>query len=331
MDCTEVMMRVLRMGRRATRTVLFAAITLAAWASVDPAHADGDAIATVNGQAVSKKDLVDALLESHGLELFQQLVLLDLAKQETKKRGIKVSAADVEREYADSLDRIAADAGITGATATPENKEQALDAMLATKRLSRKEFRISIERNAHLRKLVESDVPITDATLRAEFARTYGERRVVRHIQLPVSDAAALNETLNLLKTGTDFAEVARRMSRNADRERGGEMEPFAFNSDLPAALREAAFALQEGDVSTPIRTEQMLHILKLERVIPPDGARFEEVRDQIERGIRARIATQEMQKRSLELFKAAKVNVMDARLKRQYEEFLRQQSEAAP
>ncbi|MBI5864586.1 MAG: hypothetical protein HZB38_08770, partial [Planctomycetes bacterium] len=141
------------------------------------ASADGDAVAIVNGASISKADMVRVLMDVRGLDVMQQFILLECARSETKARNIRVPNSDVEREWQDALDRIAKDAGVTGDAATPANKEQALETMLAQKRIARAEYRIAIERNAHLRKLVEADLKINDETLRAEWSRTHGERR----------------------------------------------------------------------------------------------------------------------------------------------------------
>lgn len=296
-------------------------IVLAASAAL----ADGDAIAIVNGSPISKQKLTDILIESHGLEVLQQLVLLDLAKQETKRRALKISPGDVDREYSDTVDRIAAQAGLNGAAATPENKQKALEAMLDNKRISMAEFRLSMERNAHLRRLIEVDLEITDATLKAEFSRVYGEKRVARHIQLSARDSDAINEALNLLKAGVDFAEVARRLSKHDDRAQGGQMPPFAFDDqNIPAAMREAAFTMNPGDVSTPLIVDQNVQIMKLEQTIAPANVKFEDVRDEIARNIRERVINQEMQKRVSELFDKAKVSVLDKGLKERYDLFLK-------
>lgn len=301
-------------------------LLLAVWgAAGGRVLADGDAVAVVNGRSISKADMVRVLMDMKGLDVMQQLILLETARGETKAKNLRVTDADVEREFQDALERIARDAGLAGETATPANKLQALKSMLEQKKIAMAEYRVAIERNAHLRKLVEAEAqPINEQTLKAEWARTHGERRVVRHIAVPVNDDRALAESLNLLRGGTDFADVARRLSTNEEtRSRGGEMEPFAFDEPtIPATFREQAFLMKPGEVSNPVRVEQMFHILKLERVIEPESARFEDVREQVLREMRARVSDRRMQEIAKELYDKAKVTVIDPGLKSKYEEF---------
>lgn len=313
------------------RTFILATVMPAFLAAI--ARADGDAIAIVNGNPISKQRLTDLLIESHGLDVLQQLVLLEVAKAETKKRGIRVTTGDADREFDETLNQIAAEAGLSGSEATEENKRKALQTMLDNKRISQVEFRIGMERNAHLRKLVEIDLKISESLMRAEFARVHGQRRAIRHIQINARNSAAINDAMNQLQKGTDFAEVARRLSEHPDKADGGLMAPFAFDSpelDIPAAMREAAFTLELNGVSTPIIVGQYAQIIRLEQIVEPENVRFEDVRSEIERSLRDRVMKTEMQRIQIELFDKANVSVMEPNLKKRYAEFLEKRDQTS-
>lgn len=284
-------------------------------------RSDGAAAVIVNGAPIDRSRIVNLAMEARGLEAMQQLIMLELVRAESQKRGANVTQADVDREFRDALARIARE---SGAEMSEEHQQQALDTMLEEKGISRAEFMISMERNAHLRKMVNAALQIDEPTLREEFARTRGEKVRVRHIQIPANELRTLDEALEALKT-EDFAAVARRLSRNAEtREKGGELPPFTFDdAQLPAALREAAFALRPGQVSPPVRTENFFHILKLEERIPAAGVRFEDVRADVERSLRERVVPGEMNKLASELFRKADIRVIDGRLREKYAAFL--------
>lgn len=288
---------------------------------------DGDAVAIVNGHPISRGEMIDILIEAHGVEVLQQLIILQVAKQETRQRGLRVTKADVEAEFQRSLDRIAQEAGLSPEQATEKNKRDALQAVLNERGISMSEFMIGMERNAHLRKLVEKDLRITEETLREEFARTYGEKVLVSHIQIPRNDNRGLNEAIDLLARGADFADVARRLSKNRETAvRGGEMEPFTFDDpDIPEGLREVAFSLKPGGVSSPVLTGQYFHILKLRGRIPPESVRFEDkrVRKNVEQSLRKRAIPRAMARRAVDLFKEAKIRVLDSTLRPRYQKFL--------
>lgn len=303
------------------RMLISAVVLACALASPAPAQKDGDAIAIVNGKPLSRARVVDLLMQSHGIEAMQQLILLDLAKQESAKRGFKVQPSDVTTEFNRSLDKIAAAAG--GEVIDDAAKRQALDTLLEQKGLSLAEFMVGMERNAHLRKVVESEIKIDETVLREEFSRAYGEKVQIRHIQIPVAEPRELSDVIEQLNQKHEFADVARRLSRNADTAAaGGELPTFTFDDpSIPAVLREAAFSMQPGEVSAPIRTESWYQILKLEKRIAPENARFEDVRAQVEQRFRDRVVPQEMSRLATELFKKAELRVIEPKLREKFDE----------
>jgi len=288
---------------------------------------DGDAVAVVNGQTISRAELERVLMEGYGFPILKQLILRELARAETQRRGLRVTDADVEAEFERSLEEIANRAGLTGEQATRENRMRALLVMLEQKHISMAEYRVAMERNAHLRAIYLADFRVDEPTLREEFARTYGEKAVVRHIQInDPRDARRLNEIVAELNRGADFARLAERYSDNRETAaRGGELRPFAFDDEeIPPALREAAFALAPGGISAPIRTNQYVHILKLEHRIPPENVRFEDVRRDVELKMRQRLEVQQMNEIAERLFQQSKVRILDPALREKYEAFLR-------
>ncbi len=308
-----------------------ATVTLTATLLAGSVYADGDAFVIVNGRPITREQVVDTLMEAHGLSITQQLIVLELAKQETKRRGLEVTPADTDTEFQRSLDQMLP-ATNSGDAVSKEDKLQALKLVLEQKNISMTEFMIGMERNAHLRKAVRQGLRINETTLREEFARTHGEKVVVRHIQTSLSDAAKLNQALDLLSQGEDFAEVARQLSQNPETAaRGGEMAPFTFGDEqIPPALREAAFSLQPGEVSAPIRVERRFHILKLERRIPPQNARFEDVRDEVEGRLLERVVPRQMGQLAQELFRKAKIRILDPKIRKEYEEMLKRNAQTA-
>lgn len=294
-------------------------------------YADGDAFVIVNGRPITRAQVVQALMEAHGLSITQQLIVLELAKQETKRRGLEVTPADIDTEFQRSLDQMLP-ATDSGDAVSKDNKLQALKIVLEGKNISMTEFMIGMERNAHLRKAVRQGLRINETTLREEFARTHGEKVVVRHIQISLSDSGRLNRALDLLSQEKDFAEVARQLSQNPETAaRGGEMAPFTFDDkEIPPALCEAAFSLRPGEVSAPIRVERRFHILKLERRIPPQNARFEDVRDGVEDRLLERVVPRQMGRLAQDLFRKAKIRILDPKIRKEYEEMLKRNAEAA-
>jgi foldase protein PrsA len=285
---------------------------------------DGDAIVIVNGQPISKAQMTEVLFEAYGINIMQQLIALELAKQESRRLGLRISPADVDEEFRESLARIAPAVTATGQALDDQQKRQALDTLLQEKGISLAEFMIGMERNAHLRQIVEKDLTIDEATLREEFARTYDEKVEIRHIQC--NDIASGQVAWNQVNGGSPFEDVARRLSQNPDSAaRGGLLDPFTFSdAAIPALLREAAFSMKVGELSAPLRVDNRVHIIRVERRTPPENVRFEDVRADVERRVRARVTQLQMNQRIVGLFKKSQVRVLDAKLKARYDDLLK-------
>ncbi|MCH7873278.1 MAG: hypothetical protein IID33_16405, partial [Planctomycetes bacterium] len=74
-------------------------VMLAPAASADAQNRDGDAIAIVNGRTITRQQVVDLLIESHGLGAMQQMIMLELARSETLLLVLDVTQADIQAEY----------------------------------------------------------------------------------------------------------------------------------------------------------------------------------------------------------------------------------------
>ena len=131
------------------------------------------------------------------------------------------------------------------------------------------------------------------------YAEQKQEQVKVRHILLPVaadgSDDAAVQARaqalLTQLRGGADFAALAREYSSDkGSASRGGELGWFARGRMVPA-FEAAAFALQKpGELSAPVKTQYGWHIIELQDRRPAGTVSFEQVREQLERGVKAQL-----------------------------------------
>jgi peptidyl-prolyl cis-trans isomerase D len=123
------------------------------------------------------------------------------------------------------------------------------------------------------------------------------EERRASHILIKLdedADQAALTEALaeiNGLKIrieqGEDFAELAKTNSDDpGTAEEGGDLGWFGKGIMDPAFEAEV-FALQEGQLSEPVRTPFGLHLIKLTGIKPDSVKPFEEVRAEVEKAYR--------------------------------------------
>lgn len=81
------------------------------------------------------------------------------------------------------------------------------------------------------------------------------------------AEALALIERV---KAGEDFAELAKQYNEGPEKETGGAFGPLTRPDMLPA-IAEAAFSMEIGDISDPIKTRHGWHILTLEERRPSE------------------------------------------------------------
>jgi parvulin-like peptidyl-prolyl isomerase len=123
------------------------------------------------------------------------------------------------------------------------------------------------------------------------------------------------------LAAGERFADVAARYSANtATAQRGGLLDPFAAQDDrVPSALRQAAFTLDPGQVSSAVRVGEWYHVLLLEERLPARAVDFNTVRHDLEDSLRDRLAQPAMFALFEKLFREARIEIHDADLSRAF------------
>lgn len=284
-----------------------------------------DAIAFVNGEPIGRQRLVDMLIESRGIAVLEQMILLTAAKQKAASMSVGVTAEDITAAEDDALRRISSPMG--GTETAPLDRptaERLLAEFLKLKGLSTVEWKCRMEQLAYLSKIAQAEVArmdITDQMLKDEYNLAYGERVQVRHIQASTQDV--INRAAEMLKT-KPFEQVAREVSENSvTREQGGLMPPFTrHDGAVPPLVRERAFAMKVGEVSEPLREGAYYQIIRVERTFPASSVGFENVdRDKLRQRLVDRLVRQRTDALDAELFQAARIDIRDRALSRQFRE----------
>jgi peptidyl-prolyl cis-trans isomerase D len=103
------------------------------------------------------------------------------------------------------------------------------------------------------------------------------------------ADDEKRTEALALLeraRAGEDFSELARQYSEGPEKESGGSFGPLPRTGMVPA-VADAAFSLEVGEISDPVKTRYGWHIIKIEDRLPETIKPLADVADDI----RARLA----------------------------------------
>ena len=142
-------------------------------------------------------------------------------------------------------------------------------------------------------------VSVDDAQLKAYFEEqkakmperyAQAEQRRVRHILLQVTDPkddAAVKTKADAILTraqgGEDFAKLAKEFSQDpGSAQQGGDLG-WSDRKAWVAPFADAAFAMKEGEIRGPVKTQFGYHILRLDGIHPATVKTFEESRGELE------------------------------------------------
>jgi foldase protein PrsA len=263
--------------------------------TIPPAVAEDDVIATVRGDAITRKDLDPVLMEGYGLNVLLTLVQLDLVEQEAARQHVIVTPEDVANERAmtmRNLQRATQEMDSNGQPTTqpdvltPEQEEQLLDQLLQQQHVSRAEFSVILEVNAYLRKIAEPKVNanITEEAIHKQFNAMYGEKVVVHYIVC--NNMSEVADVRRALAQGQSFEDVARLRSRDRQTAAiGGELPPFTLaDNRFPEEFKQVAFNLKVGEISDPVQIGRFIYIAKLVDRIPPAEAKYVDYRDSVKK-----------------------------------------------
>ncbi|MFA7439195.1 SurA N-terminal domain-containing protein [Castellaniella sp.] len=113
----------------------------------------------------------------------------------------------------------------------------------------------------------------------------------------PDADQAARAQAEDLARQAraepAKFADLARAESQDAGSARDGGRLGWMQHGSLPAALEQAVFALQAGEISDPVKGPDGYHVFKIDEQQPEKGESFEEARAKIEDEVRQQLAAE--------------------------------------
>jgi peptidyl-prolyl cis-trans isomerase C len=131
----------------------------------------------------------------------------------------------------------------------------------------------------------EGKTAVTDAALHKVYddaVKQMAQEQEVRarHILVETEDEAKAVQ--KQVKDGTDFAELAKQKSKDPGASEGGDLGYFGKEQMVPE-FANAAFKLEKGQVSDPVKSQFGWHIIKVEDRRQKQLPEFDKVKDQIE------------------------------------------------
>jgi peptidyl-prolyl cis-trans isomerase C len=232
-----------------------AAVFALALLAGSPARADDKVLAKVNGVEIKESDV--ALAEE---ELAPSLQQMDPAAKKDNVLAflidLQIVAKAAEDKKIENSDDFKKRLGFT-------RKRLMMDSLLAA------EGKLATTDDAMKKVYEEASKQIT------------GEVEVrARHILVETEDEA--KAVVEELKKGADFAELAKKKSKDPGASDGGDLGFFTKDQMVPE-FSAVAFVLEPGKISDPVKSQFGWHVIKVEEKRNRQAPPFEQVKGQIE------------------------------------------------
>ncbi len=273
-------------------------------------------VATVDGAPITRADLARLVRRVTGGEanadrqlrvsLLEQLIEERLLLAEAARRGLSLSAADVEaaaRAAEAAMGREAFERELAAEGLTPEAWRARLGETLLVRAL--------LSTVPPPKPISEHDVRAHYQEHRADYARPEQFRA-----RIPTVATRAEAEAIRAqLAAGGDFAALAREKSISPEKEAGGDLG-FVPRGQLPPEFDEALARLKPGELSPVVESPYGFHIFRLEERRAARQATLEEVRDEIRETLSRDRAERAHEEWLADLRAKAKVEILDPELR---------------
>ncbi len=221
---------------------------------------DSTVVGTVDGATVTKGELMHALWYWNGPQLLNDLLSQKMIEQAAKKAGVTLTPAEQKQKEMEAVKRM----GLNS-----------VDELLKQFKVTKDRFALGIRVSALAEKTVMKSVKVSDA----EYADWIKARHILIRFPDSEKDQAKkeeiakqkIDEIAAKLKAGEDFAKLADEYSEDPGnvkdgKKQGGDLGWFT-KGRMVQEFEKAAFALEPGKVSEPVKTFYGYHLIKVDQL----------------------------------------------------------------
>lgn len=228
-------------------------------------------VATVNGEKITKEDLYNFLVKTNGEQALNVLIIEKIVRLEAEKENIEVTKDDIQAE----MDKMIEEFG----------GEEAFNNALTFYGVKRADMEYDIEMNLYLERLLEPVIEITEDEMKNYFEEnkdSFAQKEEVKARHILVEDEESAREVKEKIDKGGDFEELAKEYSTDTGtKDKGGDLGYFG-KGKMVKEFEDAAFSLDIGEVSEPVKSEYGFHIIKVEDRKEAKEANYEESKEEI-------------------------------------------------
>ncbi len=143
--------------------------------------------------------------------------------------------------------------------------------------------RVALLKNYAVSKLLASErvteEEVTDYY--KENKENFAKDETVRASHILVDSEEEAGQVINEIDAGKSFEEAAREYSSCPSKDKGGDLGEFS-RGQMVAEFEDAAFSMEEGSISQPVKTQFGYHVIKLVEKSKSGLKDFDEVKNEI-------------------------------------------------
>lgn len=305
------------------------------------AEGNDEIVAVVNGTEISKTELDQyANIQQLAMQLFQTnrefaqllysteagknllneyrkqkvngLIEDKLLAMEARDRELSLSNKEKDEMFQQQLEQIKKRNNLTEEKLLESLKKQGINSMEDFKKI----FWENNESDVLINKLQKeelSDINIKESKVKDYYNNNqdqykHSEQVKASHILIKTDERSEeeaktrAHEILTELKDGAKFAELAKKYSEGSSAKNGGDLGFFSKGQMVPE-FEKAAFNLEKGELSQPVKTQYGYHIIKVADKKEAGVTPYEDVKEKIKKTL----LQQEQQKTWQEFVKSLK------------------------
>lgn len=231
---------------------------------------NGEVVAKIGEEEISKDQFYDRLLEMYGSQVLDSMITEKIVELEAKKAKISVTDEDVQKELDKMIEQVGG--------------EEMFNYQLAYSGYTMDQMKEELKNYLTIVKILEPKIEITDEEINSYFEENkdrFAQEEEVQASHILVDDEETANKVKKLLDDGGDFAALAKEYSKDGSAQSGGDLGYFT-KGEMIQEFEDAAFSMEIGQVSEPVKSEYGYHIIKVTDKKEAQEATLENSKDEI-------------------------------------------------